>query len=618
MPDGQTLVTGAMSKSGPNAGQSQLIFWNAATGEKRYESAFEQGQIWNVVVSPDGRTVATFFLSKRQFSIYDAASGKHLRDIGARTLGSPVFSPDSKTLAGAVGKEIHLWDVATGEEVACLEGHASNITWVAFSPTGKHVASVANDHTMRLWDLETGEILQQVTEERRVSLVEFTPDGKSVAATAVDRNDVKGGDLTFWAVDGGAETMRVPVAAEVQGVMFTADGKSMVIAELNAAELREVATGKLVRRFGLDAAADMRSWTISPRRQHVSPWGPRAAPSHQWDLTSGILKDNQPGHRFPIRSVAVAADGRTVMTQDSGDGVRIWDPATGRVAPGCKCSEDTLFDLPFAPNGRKLPYYCRLVEENMLGLVDVESGKERSRFNLPAGERRFLATSADGSLLAVWMTNGEGVPQVGIWEAATGKKRKDIEKVPADLTALALSADGTRHNWLMRAAAILVWDVATGRVVHTFDVDKELRCPRLFVSRRTAGATPGDRAGNRGSASGRPTPAGRVMFTNIEGTGSRSAALSPDGRLVARRARCRTLASRPRSDFWKRPRDRKRCRLTGHSNGGVEHFEFALARTGLHFPMAGRSSRPAVIRPPSSGRCRIAPASAALHASPPT
>ena len=65
------------------------------------------------------------------------------------------FSPDGKTLAagGWGDNTVKLWNVATGEQIASLEGHDKTINGLAFSPEGNILASGSNDNTVKLWDV---------------------------------------------------------------------------------------------------------------------------------------------------------------------------------------------------------------------------------------------------------------------------------------------------------------------------------------------------------------------------------------------------------------------------------------------------------------------------------
>src|SRR5262249_50101021 len=65
------------------------------------------------------------------------------------------FSPDGSTLAW-MGKrhQIHLADVATGKVRLSLQGHSGNVTYLAFSPDCRPLASCSGDATGRTGNVE--------------------------------------------------------------------------------------------------------------------------------------------------------------------------------------------------------------------------------------------------------------------------------------------------------------------------------------------------------------------------------------------------------------------------------------------------------------------------------
>ena len=69
----------------------------------------------------------------------------------------------------------------------------SGVTSVCFSPDGRLVASGYLDDLVRIWDVQTGQLVERLQGHRNsVYTVAFTPDGAGLVSGSLDRT------LMFW------------------------------------------------------------------------------------------------------------------------------------------------------------------------------------------------------------------------------------------------------------------------------------------------------------------------------------------------------------------------------------------------------------------------------------
>ena len=78
---------------------------------------------------------------------------------------------------------MRLWDPATGQPAATLQGHTGGVRGVAFSPDGQLLASGGGDGTVRLWEAATGQPAATLEGHAGgVWGVAFSPDGQLLAS----------------------------------------------------------------------------------------------------------------------------------------------------------------------------------------------------------------------------------------------------------------------------------------------------------------------------------------------------------------------------------------------------------------------------------------------------
>jgi hypothetical protein len=166
--------------------------------------------------SPDGKTLAVGS-TEGAICLRDLSTGKNMITFtghmampavgprgghGQTRIVALSFSPDSQMLASAGDdRTVRLWNLATGEEVACLKGHTDAIWTLAFAPDGKAVATCSRDGTVKLWNLAVRtEAATLKGHQGQVAAVAFAPDGNLLATAGTD------GKIRLWRASPFSET----------------------------------------------------------------------------------------------------------------------------------------------------------------------------------------------------------------------------------------------------------------------------------------------------------------------------------------------------------------------------------------------------------------------------
>ena len=177
-PDGTKLVT-----TDRNDSPTSVRVWNPDTGQLLY--AFTAGEAPIAAWNPNSKQFAIGQLQR--IEIWDAASGQSVKKIATPEYSfSIAWSPDGTKIASGdsyanTDSVIRIWDVNTGQLLQTLTGHTNVILSVAWSPNGTKIASSSHDHTVRIWDAVIGKSLSTIQTTDSVFQVAWSPYGGRLA-----------------------------------------------------------------------------------------------------------------------------------------------------------------------------------------------------------------------------------------------------------------------------------------------------------------------------------------------------------------------------------------------------------------------------------------------------
>jgi WD40 repeat protein len=314
---------------------------------------------------------------------------------------------------------------------------------------------------------------------------------------------------------------------------FLADGKTVVSPQGNGSStilLWDARTGRAVREIdtGQFVIGGGYGSYFSRARSRIA-------------FTGSITDPLKPGWRFAIR----------VYDAATGKEVRHLEPeSTGGVS-----------GIALAPDGKTLVHLDRI---GTLKVVDVETGAEKSRHQLPRDSGSFLAFSPDGATLAL---SGSNTNKLYLWKWQSGEKPRELPMRDHHGVGLTFSPDGRYFAECGDVEpAVQVWDAVQEKLLHRLDVPDGEPFWHHGVAFSPDGKMLAAAANNndRHSCIHLWEPATGKFLKRLEFGGSVPLAFSPDSTLLV-----------SGSSVWDFTKDRELSSLEGSPRGQMDFIATA-------------------------------------------
>jgi eukaryotic-like serine/threonine-protein kinase len=248
---------------------------------------------------------------------------------------------------------------ATGDDHISFD-HIGINSGVVMDPGGEWIAAVSKFGPLRVWDVQSGKLLQELPSLRRAEprrSVALSRDGRLLAHLGDDRVWLRStrdwkvlwefsrkasvlaftldGLLALGSSDGlefmdPGSTNTVAVfdsfPTDIRSILsFSDDGKLFLVRKAEGATLLvERATGKVLQRFQKELYA---SSVLSPDGRRIATGGQDGG-LKLWDAQTGEMIAETRAHSSWLMDVAFSADSTRIMTGGGDQVIRIWD-ATG-------------------------------------------------------------------------------------------------------------------------------------------------------------------------------------------------------------------------------------------------------------------------------------------------
>jgi WD40 repeat protein len=356
------------------------------------------------------------------------------------------FSNDGEHLA-SVGEDkmLHLWNLRLGKHQAQVS-HEEGLQAVVFSATTNTIASAGHHGVIRVSDFKGTELhlLRGHRPRATIRRLTFSPDGEKIASASDD------GTVRIWSlVSGASEVLRAE--APVSALSFSPDAKLLAFGAADGSirvyERPLNATYLLGRHFGR-----IRDLAFSPSGALLASSSDDST-IRVWNTSSRRSRTLR-GHDREVGSVAFSPDGSLLASASFDNTVRLWNLRTGGQKVLLR-HDDRVKVVAFSPDGALL---ASGGSDSVVRIANLRTLEMRTLLG-HTGSVNALRFSADGNTLA-----SAGLDKsVRLWDMSELRSNRSVREHRGAVWSLDFNPDGSRIATAGGDNSVGIWDIRSDK-----------------------------------------------------------------------------------------------------------------------------------------------------------
>ena len=478
--DGQRVAAGS--------NDGNLYVWHTADGSEVRRFKGHDGECYVFGMNHDGNVLLSSD-AKGQTVVWDIAAGVEQGHFAGTR---PAFSADGQCFALLADGQIRVYDLETTELKFQAQPDSQPYSGLLLSPDGRRVATRVGSDTVRIWDVDTRDILSSFRIGKIWRLLDYSPDGQQVAVAvlpnSVEVRNVRDGSLirTLQGHSNHVENARYSGSGDA---LFTCAGDTEIkawrlpgpseppppdpgrrITDLAWSEATGILAagtmgGTVQFLAGNDLSPVLTLASFEPRansRVALNPAGDRAILSlspttiFEVGLPGGDVLAQHTAHTDTITDLAYSPKSDAFASASQDRTVRIWPADAAEEALVFGKHPDEVLALAFAPDNRRIVSGDRsgnmLVWDWHTGFV--EQTEHVAEFSINVIDVDFTGTSTACALAD---------NTIRIYSLDPGTPPRTLLGHDSTVVGLAFSSDGRRLISASGRGELKIWDVETGQ-----------------------------------------------------------------------------------------------------------------------------------------------------------
>src|SRR5689334_1807375 len=397
-------------------------------------------------------------------------------------MAHPVFSSNGELLAAVSGTDVMLWKVDSGKKFRTIREFNGDPTAIVFSSDGQLVAVAAvksnisgGTSEIRVLEVSSGRLLNTLKRPNDlVACLRFAPQGRTLMIGTLQYEPERViGTVKIWnVVDNHLSRFDVYEGKTVSSMTVIPNSRTIVLQSGSVVEVRDLETWRVIHSFDPSADDESESMRRSPfvlsanRAVAVAFWSDGTTVSsvlpHEiriWDSRTGGVK-NRLSRKAEVDVTATASNGELIAEATLGQ-VRLIELRTGADKILALRTGGRISAIALAADGRRL---VTADEHGVIQIWEVSTAQLTKSFE--TGQViTALAVDKSGQMLAAATADR----WIGLWSMQTGALKLELKKHRDVVSAIAFSPDGQTLASAGDDRSLILWDLGSGKATQTFE-----------------------------------------------------------------------------------------------------------------------------------------------------